>query len=175
MNDKYYLLIFNSDFADEHSVPALACFPEAAYLRWLRDSMLFNINENYEEEIKLYNERVDTYHKNVQLYNERGLMRKLPKDFTEEDKEFRAQHPLEYISSRDRPKKGTSYITAYLGNGGDSFEDGYDIYETGQAFVDANVVKVMEVSQDFYDTFHTAQLDSLSLCNIFEIEKDEDY
>lgn len=33
---KYYLLTFNQDWADEHDVPALACFTETQYNEWLQ-------------------------------------------------------------------------------------------------------------------------------------------
>jgi hypothetical protein len=35
---KYYLLTFNEDWADEHDVPALACFTEDQYNNWLQKS-----------------------------------------------------------------------------------------------------------------------------------------
>lgn len=33
--EKYYLLTFNRDYADEHNVPALACMREKEYKKWL--------------------------------------------------------------------------------------------------------------------------------------------
>lgn len=35
---KYYLCIFNEDYADEHNVPATACFTEEQYNAWLGNS-----------------------------------------------------------------------------------------------------------------------------------------
>jgi hypothetical protein len=33
---KYYLLTFDEDYADEHNVPALDCFTEQQYNKWLK-------------------------------------------------------------------------------------------------------------------------------------------
>lgn len=33
---KYFLLTFNEDWADEHNVPAIACFTEKQYNNWLK-------------------------------------------------------------------------------------------------------------------------------------------
>jgi hypothetical protein len=33
-DEKFYLLTFNEDYADEHNVPALACMNEKEYKRW---------------------------------------------------------------------------------------------------------------------------------------------
>lgn len=98
----YYLLTFNEDYADEHDVPALACFTQEQYDKWL---------------------------------------------------------------------KNKQEVSAWLGNSGDGFlEDKFTKYENGEPTGEEceEWVSVFEVDESFYNTFHKANLDSLSLCSIFE-------
>lgn len=42
MSDKYYLLTFEEDWADEHDVPALACFTEEEFNKWKQSKQSVN-------------------------------------------------------------------------------------------------------------------------------------
>ena len=60
---KYYLLTFNEDWADEHNVPALACFTEEQYNKWL-ERPSGKLNKNYDQEMEDFNlqkEKYDTF------------------------------------------------------------------------------------------------------------------
>jgi hypothetical protein len=65
------------------------------------------------------------------------------------------------------PNKVKSNLCAYLGNSGECFDEQFSNYYLNKEFVEAGIVKVYEVSEDFADTFKVANLDRLSLCNIF--------
>jgi len=86
---------------------------------------------------------------------------------TEEEKQWIRENMVDYVSDYDKPKKGKSYLIGYLGNYGDEFREDYDNYLTGQDFIDANIVLVYDVSEDFYETFKRVGLENLSLCNVF--------
>ena len=129
---KYYLLTFNQDWADEHNVPALACFTEEQYQQWL-ERPSGKLNKNYEQELE-------------EWYN---------------------TNKVEYRSIHNSPQKVSSYINAYLGNGGDCFGESFSDLYLMKEFVADDIVKVLEVDQLFFDYFHKAELDDLSLCNIF--------
>ena len=66
-------------------------------------------------------------------------------------------------------KKPSENLCAYLGNSGDGFEENFTNYYLYEEFVKANIVKVTEITEDFYNTFKAAKLSYLSLCNIFEL------
>lgn len=61
---KYFLLVFNEDWADEHNVPAQACFTEAQYNKWL-ESPLARVNPKYEEQKAAFDIAVATRDKYV--------------------------------------------------------------------------------------------------------------
>jgi hypothetical protein len=59
MEEKYYLLTFSEDYADEHDVPALACMTEIEYKKWLDQKIemcayLGNSGDGFEEEYEEY-------------------------------------------------------------------------------------------------------------------------
>lgn len=168
--NKYYLLVFNEDFADEHNVPALACMNEDDYQTWLQSSVS-RPNAKYEEELAEYNsdrEKYENYLKEgKKIYDELGI------------KAYREYLSKNYVSSVLRkPKKGYSLIYAHLGNNGGEFGEMFDDYITGKDLVDDNTVKVTEVPEIFYTIFHENKLHDLSLTNVFNIDPDfdiEDY
>jgi hypothetical protein len=96
---KYFLLTFDENWADEHDVPALACFTEAEYEEW----------------------------------------------------QFRAIE-----------------IHARLGNSGEYFEEEFEHCIIGRDYEKEGYVSVFEVDENFFNTFHKANLSGLSLCNIFD-------
>ncbi len=54
---KYYLLISNDDYADEHDVPVIACFTEEEYKKWLDlkiypNASLGNSGDGWMDEMK---------------------------------------------------------------------------------------------------------------------------
>ena len=59
-------------------------------------------------------------------------------------------------------------IRAHLGNGGECFEEKFEKYKTAGELVTARIVKVTKVSEEFHKTFHKANLDTLSLSNVFD-------
>lgn len=168
----YKLLKFNEDYADEHNVPALACMTNDDYIKWLMTPSGIP-NENYEQELIEYNNKVDLYKQSLQKWRDRGVYYKNFDDFTLEDRQYIKENPLEYISERDRPKKCKSYLQVYLGNGGDYFKESYEHLYLMSEFVEHGVVKVMNVSEEFFNTFQKARLSDLSLCNIFAINNQE--
>jgi len=162
----YFLLTFNEDYADEHNVPALACMTEQQYNEWL-ETPSGKINENYEEELKHFNE-------SVKKYNEyQALLRKNVREKSEKArKELEELGEVKYINSiHDKPKKIESKLHARLGNSGEGFEESYEHLYLMKEFVDSGIVKVTTVGKAFYMVFHEAKLDRLSLCNVFTIKK----
>ena len=168
--NKYYLLTFNENFADEHDVPALACMNEDNYQAWLK-SLVSRPNPTYEQELLKYNserERYENYLKEgKKIHEELGI------------EAYRKYMSKNYVSSvLQKPKKGYSLIRAYLGNNSEGFNEMFTDYETGKDLVDDNTVKVTEVPEIFYTIFHENKLHSLSLANVFNIDPDfdiEDY
>ena len=176
---KYYLLQYNEDFADEMNVPALACFTEEEYNKWLElpvgkpnldyDKQLENYNKYKEAESEIINKLKSILSSNWQcipfdkwpkdLYNE---YEQLPKKFGYNYSRYNINYPV---------KSTYSYIRDYLGNWGEGFEECFYYYSIMKDMVDDKSVKVSEVSKEFYDTFHQNGLSSLSLCNIFDIER----
>lgn len=160
---KYYLLTFNQDWADEHDVPALNCFNETDYNKWL-SLKLAEPNPNYEKELKEYKQRKQK-EKDFSIECQKRRSKVV---HSEDQKKFMEWYNLNYPrGSVIYPKKYYSYLTAYLGNSGSGFEDNFSDYGIGQDFITAGIVNVFEVSEDFYNTFKKANLDKLSLCNIF--------
>jgi len=67
--------------------------------------------------------------------------------------------------------KSIPEIRAWLGNMSDGFmEDTQD--NTGKDLIINGYVNMTVVDENFYKTFHTADLSSLSLCSIFDIDND---
>lgn len=168
---KYYLLTFDDDWADEHDVPALACMTEEQYSKWLVTKN-GDLNTDYEQQKVEWD---DLQRRQQEFWKElyaRGLYSKQFKNYTPEETLWYNTNKVDYVSHRDAPKKVTNCkMRAYLGNGGDCFDEGYDhMYLMSEFIVNGNV-KVMEVDESFYNTFHKANLSSLSLCNVFEIDE----
>lgn len=171
---KYYLLTFNEDYADEHNVPALACFKEEEYLKWL-DTPSGKLNPKFEEENKLrieYEKKSKEFWEHLTkkgyLLNGVANTSMIPKtdlETLELEKEYRK---LGYPKAC---KKVNSKLYASLGNSGDCFEESFEHLYLMEEFVKEGIVHVLEVSEEFYNTFHVASLNSLSLCNIFRIKK----
>jgi hypothetical protein len=168
---KYYLLTFNEDYADEHDVPALSCMTEEEYNKWL-ETPSGELNSNYELEIKKFN--IDKKIKenfNIKCKEILGeRWGSIP--FTEwPENLLKEYNELPKVNEWRSPKKlKSSKIYASLGNSGDEFNESYMNYYLMKEFLEDKTVKVIEVNEDFYNTFHKAKLSSLSLCNIFKID-----
>lgn len=160
------LLKFNEDYADEHNVPALACFTEEQFEDWCNQS-IGKINVNYEEELIAYNKIKQEYSDFAKAVNEKGLWNKPQNTYTAEEKEWLQLNRKSYPTQQP-PKKGRSYLRAWLGNNGECFEEDYDEYNFGRDLITAEIVKVFDVSEEFYNTFHHANLSGISLCNVFD-------
>lgn len=91
-------------------------------------------------------------------------------NFDEELKEWYEENKKRYVSQYSLPKRVTSNLNAWLGNSGDCFEEQYEHLYLMKEFVEAGIVKVFDVSEEFYNMFHKAQLSGLSMCNVFCIE-----
>jgi hypothetical protein len=168
---KYYLLTFNEDYADEHNVPAQACFNEKDYKKWLK-LKTGRENKQYEEQCKKFKADEQLYRDTIAEYQRRGIYNRnrsqLP--LTEAEEAFMAQYPLKHVDWYNAPKPiSDSFIRAYLGNSGDDFGDEYRNYKTMKDLVDQGYVTVTEVAKEFVDVFNAARLGRLSLCNIFEM------
>lgn len=167
------LLKFNEYYGDEHDVSALACFTDEEFDTWCHTSM-GKLNPNYEFEIMKHNERVEKYDSFIKNLQEKGLHTKPFSSYTPEEKKWYDINKIEYISRWDKPKKASSYLHAYLGNNGEGFSESYDEFLTGQDFIDAGIVTVFDVSEEFYNTFHETNLADISMCNIFTCDFNED-
>lgn len=177
---KYYLLTFNDNYADAHNIPALQCFNEEDYNKWLGEKA-GRLNPKYEEQLAIYeaNEKINTdFWKNLKNLGITNLGKVKPGS---EADILTQKYRTEYKYSIYAPSKVFSYMSANLGNGGDCFEDGYTWAEYNRDFIEMKgtlpyvyaTVKVAEVDKSFYNIFHKNRLNSLSLCNIFEFNKDK--
>jgi hypothetical protein len=172
---KHYLLTFNCDWADEHDVPALACFDEADYNKWLK-TKCGKLNPKYEEQLKAYQE---WNIKRVNILNRckeelgvnwgRVQFKDWPLDLREKYAEIVGK------SLYEPSKLSHSYIYASLGNSGEGFGESFEGYYLMEELVEDKTVKVREVSEDFYNTFNSNNLSRLSLCNVFDLNLNEDY
>jgi hypothetical protein len=169
---KYYLLMFCEDHGDEFNVPALNCFTEKEYKKWLETSS-GKLNPKYEKEHKVWKEKSLAYQVFMKELNKRKLGDKYLDKYTTEERKWYEENKVAY--PRDAPSKVQSYIRAHLGNSSDGFEDSYQMYHLFKEFIEAKIVKVTEVSKDFYDTFHKAGMARLSLCNIFDLDSIQEY
>lgn len=163
---KYYLLTFNEDWADEHNVPALACFNEEQYQKWLKRPS-GKLNKNYDQEVVNFNLQKEKYDTFVQGMKDMNIYTKYPKDFSPVEKEWYEANKVNYTCYIDAPSKVSSNIRAYLGNNGDGFEERFNRLYLMEEFVAEGIVKVIEVDKSFFDYFHKANLSDLSLSNIF--------
>jgi hypothetical protein len=182
MTNKYYLLTFNEDYADEHNVPALACMSEEKYLEWL-EKPSGKITSKYEEQLKKYQDQEQLnkdFWKMLEskgyTLNGSGNTSMIPKNDYETLKlEAEYRKATSYENRVKYPKKVKSFMSAYLGNSGDGFDENYSHLYLFKEFVENNIVKVLEVNEDFYNLFHKGNLSYLSLCNIFDDDYDECY
>ena len=176
--EKYKLLTFSEDYADEHNVPALECMTEEQYQKWLLTPS-GTLNPDYEAN-KLLEEDYEKQWKDFwQHLTDKGYTiesggrtfantQEIPKDDLETlayEKKVRA---LERIRNN---YKVHSNMYANLGNSGDGFGESYSTYYLMEEFVEHNLVTVTDVDKSFYDTFHKANLNRLSLCNVFRIQE----
>lgn len=176
---KYYLLTFNDDWADEHNVPALQCFNEKDYNKWLSEPA-GKLNPRYEEQKKQVEEIEAQWKKfwkdleiNGFVLNGSANSGVIPKGHPLELEKKRLDNlPRNYGRSIRRV---FSYMSVNLGNNGDGFGEGYSEYLWNREFTEGRYspVTVKEVSEDFYKTFKRAKLADLSLCNIFEFKADK--
>ena len=175
--NKYYLLTFNDDYADEHNVPALACMTEVEFEEW-KVAPSGELNPDYESDLKRYEEHENLDKGFWKLLEDKGYIiggmaniRAIPKDDIETLKilkEFRVR--TSYENSPKTPIKVQSSLYASLGNSGENFEEDYTHLYLMEEFI-GNSVSVIEVSKDFYETFNKNGLSNLSLCNVFTINE----
>ena len=167
------LLLFNQDHGDEHNVPALECFTDFEFREWCEKKMA-HVNPNYDQEMEVYNARQEAIVAFQKGLYERKMLYIPLSSFTPEQKLWYDENFVKQ-AYYEKPSKGVSYLTAYLGNSSDGFSEGYNDMLTGQDFIDRGLVTVHEVSNDFVRDFRRVDLGSLSLCNIFEeLDIDED-
>ncbi len=177
----YKLLVFNEDYADEHNIPALACFTEDGYQEWLK-SPSGRKNKDYEKQLIAYEEAEEKDKQFWQTLEEKGYVLNghpntsmIPKtdiETLELEKEYRIRN--DYRTRIKYPTKVSSWMRSWLGNGGECFEEAYNHLYLMKEFVEKGLVKVYDVDENFYNMFNKAELSRLSLCNVFEIECDED-
>lgn len=167
MEEKYYLLTFNEDYADEHDVPGLACFTKEEYNEW-SNTPSGKLNEDYDEQMKIYQSKIDDYNNFQKEISSKSFYNKLINQYTKEEREWYDNNKKDYVSSyRDKPNRCESQLRAYLGNGGDCFEESYTHLYLMKEYVETGIVDVLEVDKSFYDYFHLANLANLSLTNVF--------
>lgn len=166
MKNKYYLLRFKRDYADEFDVLAQACFDEEEYNNWLNTCIL-DVYPNYEEKQKEWDDKHTAYQNFIEELKKRNLFYKVPS--TDEDVKWVKENRVSYPGGR-KPSKGRSKLHAYLGNYGECWNESYSNYEYARELVDDNIVNVYEVDKSFYETFHKCNLNYQRLCNIFELD-----
>ncbi len=169
---KYYLLTFNENWADEFDVPALQCFNENDYEKWLAEPA-GRKNDRYEEELKVYEAQKKAYLKWGDAYRN---FHNGSKHSYEELAKWRNENPTPSYTTAE-PVKAYSYLSANLGNSGDGFEEGYEWALLNSDFISNSnghsTVDITVVSKEFYDIFKKAKLAYLSLCNIFDFKADK--
>ena len=139
--EKFYLLTFKEDYNDEFNVSALDCFTQ---------------------------EELDDYMK---------LPLEGANPFYDQEKHQQAREQFEDILCGRRTTMPDKHLykysprlkitQCYLGNYGEGFDLIFEGYKTFKELVDCKMVKISEVTKEFYDTFHKNGLRNLSLCNIF--------
>lgn len=172
--NKYYLLTFNDDYGDEHNVPALECMTEEEYNTWLSTPVGI-LNENYSIQKEKYDnairesKEVQEELKSLNWWSSSVDLKSLSKEL--QDK-YQKLSKKSYVSYRDCPKKlKQCFLWASLGNSGEYFNEGYMNHIIMKDFVDDKTVSVVEVDENFYETFKKVNLNNLSLCNIFRTEE----
>lgn len=168
---KHYLAIFNQDYADEHTVPAIACFNQEEYDNWCA-TKITKLDPNYASKKVEFDTKMKAFTDYNNEYNQK--IKDNGGKSNDEIIVWSKENYVKSIYSFHAPKQGKSLLRAWLGNSGECFEEGYEIYHTGKNMVDARVINVTEVSKDFYNTFKLVDLDQINLCNVFEIEDDSD-
>ena len=163
------LLTFCEDYGDEYNVPALACMTNEDYVEWL-NTPSGKLNIKYNEQLAQWENDKKARDEFTKELVKRNLYHKYPKDFTPEEVEWFNANNVNIVSRYNKPIKCESNLRAYLGNSSECFEEDYQHLYLMSEFVEAGIVKVFDVSEEFYNTFHKAKLDSLSLCNIFNIK-----
>lgn len=139
------------------------------YNKWL-ETPSGELNPNYKEQNIIYNEKINKYKDFQNELIKRNLKSKPFKDYTEEETFWYNQNKQNYVYE-NKPNKCKSNIRAYLGNGGECFEEEYTDLYLMKEYVENGYVEVTEVDKSFFDYFHKAKLNNLSLTNIFEIDQ----
>ena len=147
---KYYLLTFNQDWADEHDVPALACFNEKQFKNWKKTPSGI-LTKNLEEKKKAFEAKKKAYDDYWKLSAKKREKMEVPP---------RAAHYEEPQRLR------VSGIRANLGNSGDGFGDSFRHLYLMEEFI-GKYVTVTEVDQSFYRKFRNA----LIFCNFYDLFK----
>lgn len=165
----YKLLTFNDDYADEHDVPAVAVMTEKEFEKWCKTPS-GKKNPAYDEKKAIYdaNEQLSTDFwkglKEAGITNTSLIPKDRP-DLIKLEQDYRKNY--KYMRP---PNKVKSYLSANLGNGGEGFEEGYSEYYLLEEFIAAGIVHVFDVTEEFAKTFLEADLEGLSLCNIFDLD-----
>ena len=183
---RYYLLTFNEDWADEHNVPALACFTEDEFEKWKKTPSGI-LNKNYEQELENYDafqeakeEQEERFRIEIGENWGRVQFDRWPILLRQEYDALHERFGYRNRWAAQQPYRLTeSGIRANLGNSGDGFDQNFRHLYLMEEFIEADYVKVKEVDENFYNTFKEAGLADLSLTNIFTCnfyfdEEDED-
>lgn len=165
---KYYLLTYNRYFADEHRVPALACMNEDEYNTWLDTQISFE-PDDYQSQVEEFQRNKARATEIRETLRDQGVWGFGYQPMTPEQKSLMEEWKSVEPKSRYTPQR-MSAITAFLGNSGDGFDDEFGIYKFAKELVDNKIVKVTQVSIDFFNTFYSNGLGSLSLTNIFDVQ-----
>lgn len=185
MKNKYYLLKFQEDWADEFDISAIACFTEEEFEEW-KETLLIDITEEEVPKYKEWRKRLKKADKELEKAEKEhhkvwaSRMDAL-KDhkLVGKDAEWLKSH-AKYEKAQDIYSDTLDWMDAdcilytYLGNYGEGFFDiDRGIYHGelyAKELIDSGLIYVEEVSEDFYRDFHKHALDSVSLCNIFILD-----
>lgn len=166
-----FLLTFNENWADEFDVTALACMTEEEFKEW-KNKNLGIINEDYDKEIKEYEVKLKKRTEFVEELKKRNLYYTSYNHFTENEKKWYQENKVPALNYRPT-KLAECFISTYLGNSGEGFEEPFMNYEKARDLLEASIVHVTVVDDNFKAVFDAANLSNLSLCNVFEIDENE--
>jgi hypothetical protein len=165
------LLTFNEDHGDEFNVPALQCFTIEEFETW-KKLPTGTLNPEFEEKHKIWKEGKAAKQASHDRIRELGLSNTRPDDVPKEHKEeYNKLRLVPYVSPWSAPKRVISDMHANLGNYSDGWDDQFTDYYLHEELIEAGLVKVTDVTEEFSTLFHKAKLSSLSLCNVFEMYK----
>jgi len=163
----YKLLTFREDWEDEFDIIATAVMTDLEYINW---TLLTNseLNPDYENENKEYLDKLST-RKLVQEEITKAGYENIYKAYDADPIKFKhlyRRYNNAYVY--EKPDKYFSNIYAYTGNCGEAFEKQFNEYHYNYELVNNHIVEVIDVSEEFFNTYKKSDLQNFVMCNVFE-------